>query len=186
MDGVDLDAPPTVGMIESVKFVVNEFLDPSHFRSLHQALSTAWSRLHSLSAAMKLMESYGVKLTPEEVDHLSSLDEESQISTLVMKMPNQSNEQFQHFFLQLQLLVSTATRVRRALEDGRPDLVKEALEEADATGISSYILRMAIVQAGSEVSNLSQQYEAWIKDVDGKMSKLIRGQEDAVSAQKKL
>merc|ERR1719203_962109 len=45
---------------------------------------------------------------------------------------------------------------------------------------------MAIVQAGSEVTNLKMQYDAWIKDCDAKMSKLIRGQEDAMSAQKKL
>lgn len=183
---IDLDGAPTVGMIESVKFVVKEFLDESHLRTLHQVLSTSWSRLHSLSAAMKLMESYGVKLTPEEVEHLSSLDEENQISELVMRMPNQSNEQFQHFFLQLQLLVSTATRVRRALEDGDPNMLEEALNDADSTEIAPYILRIAIVQAGSEVGTLKSHFETWMKKVDDKLGSLLRGQDDAISAQKKL
>merc|ERR1719323_1168620 len=103
---------------------------------------------------MKLMQKYGVTLTPQEEERLSRMDEAQQINALVMKMPQQSNDQFQQFFLQLQLLVSTATRVRQGLEDGRTDVVKEALEEADAMAISPYILRMAIVQAGSEVTNL--------------------------------
>lgn len=187
MDEVDLDAPPTVGMIESVKFVVKEFLEESHFRALHQALSTAWSRQHSLSAAMKLMEAYDVKLTPEEVDHLSSLDEESQISQLVMRsVPNMGNEQFQHFFLQLQLLVSTAMRVRRAVEDGDPGQLEEALNDADKAKIAPYILQIAIVHAGSEVSTLKSQFKVWTDDVDGKLGRLIRGQEDAIAAEKKL
>jgi len=173
-------------MLESAKYVAQTFLDDSHYGKVHQSLSSSWNRLHSLSAAIKLMEGYGVSLSPEEEQRLADMDESQQINAMVMKMPQQSNEQFQHFFLQLQLLVSTATRVRRALEDGRPDLVQEALEDAESTGISSYILRMAIVQAGSEVNTLRSQYEAWIRDCDGKMGKLIRGQEDAVSAQKKL
>merc|ERR1719178_207831 len=129
---------------------------------------------------MKLMEQYGVTLTQQEVDRLSTMDEAKQIEVLVMKMPQQSKEQFQHFFLQLQLIVSTATRVRTALEQGRADLVEQAMDDADSTGISQYILKMSIVQAGSEVTNLKKQHAAWCKDAEGKMSRLVRGQEDLV------
>jgi len=101
-------------------------------------------------------------------------------------MPQATNEQFQQFFLQLQLLVSTAMRVRKGLEDGEPDKVASALDDADSTGVSSYILKMAIIQAGSEVTAQGAEYEAWVKDTDNKMARLIRGQEDAMAAQKKL
>merc|ERR1719460_3418304 len=108
------------------------------------------------------------------------------IEALVSKMPQQSKEQFQHFFLQLQLIVSTATRERRALEDGRSDLVEQAMEDAESTGISQYILKMSIVQAGSEVNNLKRQHAAWVKDAEAKMSRLVKGQEDAVLAKQRL
>lgn len=177
---------PSQCLIDTEKHIARTFFTPAHYRTINQSLASRWDRLHSLSAAMKLMEKYGVTLSPEEEQRLAGMDEAQQINALVMKMPQQSNEQFQQFFLQLQLLVSTATRVRRALEDGRPDLVEEALNDADSTGISSYILRMAIVQAGSEVQMLRAQYQAWMKESDAKCGKLIRGQEDAMSAQKKL
>eukprot|EP00971_Amphidinium_carterae_P031283 616059-Amphidinium_carterae.1 len=37
------------------------------------------------------------------------------IDTLVMRMPQQSREQFDHFFLQLSLIASTTTRLRSSL-----------------------------------------------------------------------
>merc|ERR550514_696292 len=110
--------------------------------------------MSSLSAALKLMEQYGVVITQEETERMSQLSEAQQISSLVSKMPQQSNEQFQHFFLQLQTLVSTASRVRKALEEGNDAEISQALTEAESTGISTYILRMAIVQAGTEVKTL--------------------------------
>lgn len=177
---------PKMALDETEDYMARTFLDESHYKSIHQALASRWDRLHSLSAAMKLMEKYGVVLTPEDEKRLADMEETEQINALVMKMPQQSNEQFQQFFLQLQLLVSTATRVRRSLEDGRPDQVEEALNDADSTGISQYILRMAIVQAGSEVACLREQYNSYLKEIDGKCSKLIRGQEDAMTAQKRL
>merc|ERR1719454_2121639 len=95
------------------------------------------------------------------------------IDSLVSRMPQQSKEQFEHFFLQLQLIVSTATRMREALEAGAPDQVEE-------------ILKKAIVQAGSEVANLKRQHAAWVKDADQRMQTLISGQADAMQAQKQL
>merc|ERR1719327_1226465 len=82
----------------------------------------------SLSAALKLMETYGVKLPQEEQDRLAGLEEGRQIEALVMRMPQQSIEQFQQFFLQLQLIVSTAAQVKKALEDKDPLAVSRALE----------------------------------------------------------
>jgi len=179
-------APTDVGGVESAKYVAHQFLDELHYRKLTQILATGWNRMHSLSAAMKLMEQYGVTLAPEEVEELAHMDEAKQIEALVTKMPAQNDDQFRHFFLQLQLLVSTAATVRQALEQGRSDSVEDALSDAEKTGIAPYILRMAIVQAGSEVAGLRTQYEAWVKDADKKMGKLIRGQEDAIIARQKL
>lgn len=174
------------GQAESVRYIAQTFLAESHYKILYETLARKWDRLHSLSAAVRLMQTYGVELSEEELASLSGMDEGQQINALVAKMPKQSNDQFQHFFLQLQLLVSTAMRVRRALEEGRPDEVAQALEDADATGIATYILRVAVVQAGNEVSALKNNFELWRKEADMKMGRLIRGQQDALAAQKKL
>merc|ERR1712193_325904 len=113
-------------------------------------------------------------------------DEAAMIDSLVSRMPQQTKEQFEHFFLQLQIIVSTATRIRTALEQGTPDVIEEALNDADQTGIMPYILKMSVVQAGSEVVALRQQHEGWSAETEARMSKLLRGQDDAMQAQKQL
>merc|ERR550514_1150207 len=118
------------------------------------------------------MEQYGVHVTPEEKNEMIKLDEGSMIERLVSRMPQQSKEQFEHFFLQLQLIVSTATRVRTALEEGTPSLIEEVLNDADDTGITPYILKMALVQAGSEVTNLQRTHDRWAMETDVRMSTL--------------
>merc|ERR1711937_244703 len=108
------------------------------------------------------------------------------IDSLVSRMPQQTKEQFEHFFLQLQIIVSTATRIRTALEQGTPDVIEEALNDADQTGIMPYILKMSVVQAGTEVVALRQQHEGWSTETEARMSKLLRGADDAMQAQKQL
>jgi hypothetical protein len=183
---VDLPASVQKGISASVKYLVSNFLAEKHYSKIGGSLANRWDKFQSLTAAMKLMEQHGVQLDPQEEQRLSGMSEAQMIETLVMKMPQQSKEQFQHFFLQLQLIVSTATRVRTALEQGRSDLVEQAMNDAESTGIAQYILKMSIVQAGSEVNNLKRQHAAWVKDAEAKMSKLSKGQEDAIHAKERL
>merc|ERR1711977_261060 len=131
-------------------------------------------------------EQYGVVISPEEEQKLLKMDEAAVIDTLVGRMPQQTKEQFEHFFLQLQLIVSTATRIRTALEEGTPGVIQEALNDADQTGILPYILKMSVVQAGAEVIALKAQQEGWTIETESRMSKLLRGQDDAMQAQKQL
>jgi len=174
------------GLSASVKYLTKHFLEDKHYTTISGSLASKWDKFQSLTAAMRLMETHGVIISPEEEQRLSGLTEMQMIESLVSKMPQQSKEQFQHFFLQLQLIVSTATRVRSALESGRADLVEQAMDDADSTGIAQYILKMAIVQAGSEVNNLKSQHSAFVKDAEGKLSRLVKAQEDAEIAKERL
>jgi len=181
-----LDEKFQKGLQAAVRYLVSNFLNDKHLAKISSSLSNRWDRFQSLSAAMKLMEQHGVKLSPEEEKQLAALPESAMIEQLVTKMPQQSKEQFQHFFLQLQLIVSTATRVRVALEAGNAAEVAQAMDDADSTGIAQYMLKMAIVQAGSEVTNLNSQHTAWVKDAEAKLTRLVRGAEECAVAKKKL
>jgi len=174
------------GLSSVVDHIVRRFLDTKHMSKIHKILSTQWDSYQSLNAAMKLMEQYGVVISPEEEAKLLKMDEATVIDTLVGRMPQQTKEQFEQFFLQLQLIVSTATRMRMALDDGNPSVIEAALSEADKTGISPYILKMAIVQAGAEVQSLGSQHEGWCKNTEQNLSSLLRGSDDAMVAQKEL
>lgn len=173
-------------MAASVDYLVGSLLEDRHYNKVSSLLRGKWDRCQSLHAATKLLEKHGVELSEEEEQQLLSVGEDKMIEALVCKMPPQSKEQFQDFFLQLQAVVGTATSVRAGLREGRPDLVEAALEQAEGTGVAQHILKMAIVQAGSEVANLKAAHANWVKDSQAKMSKLLRGQEDKREAQKKL
>jgi len=81
-----LDAVTAQGLAGSVKYLCQQYLDSSHYDHLHSTVSGRWDALHSLSAAMKLIEQYGVQISPEESQRLSTMDEMQQINQLVMMM----------------------------------------------------------------------------------------------------
>eukprot|EP00928_Gymnodinium_smaydae_P063332 TRINITY_DN46956_c0_g1_i1.p1 TRINITY_DN46956_c0_g1~~TRINITY_DN46956_c0_g1_i1.p1 ORF type:complete len:540 (-),score=141.06 TRINITY_DN46956_c0_g1_i1:251-1870(-) len=174
------------GLLGAVKLVVRTFIEEDHFRTLHGVLSDQWKSCHSLTAAIRLMEAHGVTITSEEEQRLKDLPEENMIDALVNKMPQQNQEQFEHFFLQLSLIASTTTRLREALEHGRPDQIEEALENAENVGIVSYLLKMAVVQGGSEVKAKNDEADNWRVHTQGRMEPLLQSQADNVKQQKLL
>merc|ERR1711874_642281 len=101
---------------------------------------------HSLYGAVRLMEAHGVHISPEKEEMYANMPEDKMIDVLVMLMPQQSREQFEHFFLQLSLIASTTTRLRTALEAGLPDVVEEALDSAENVGVLPYLIKMAVAQ----------------------------------------
>eukprot|EP00416_Gambierdiscus_australes_P046652 CAMPEP_0171101086 /NCGR_PEP_ID=MMETSP0766_2-20121228/53954_1 /TAXON_ID=439317 /ORGANISM="Gambierdiscus australes, Strain CAWD 149" /LENGTH=536 /DNA_ID=CAMNT_0011561045 /DNA_START=62 /DNA_END=1672 /DNA_ORIENTATION=- len=174
------------GLSGIVKVVVNTFLEQKHFRQLHRTLSEQWSGCHSLTAAVRLMEAHGVRISPEEEKRLQQLPEERMIDALVMKMPQQSREQFEHFFLQLSFIASTTTRLRTALEAGMPDAIEDALESSENVGVLPYIMKMAVAQAGQEVRSVESAHDAWLAEVDARMKPLLQSQANSMSTQKAL
>lgn len=170
-----------------MRYLAENIIDRKQYKVIREALSKRWERLSSLSAAVKLMESYGKKIDPAKLDRICQLEEGRRVQALVDMMPVQTPEEFQHFFLQMQLIVSTAAHVRQALQAPDPkEAMQKALEDAEGSGAAQYVLRMAIVVAGSEVKTIDAEYKQWTKDIDLKMAKVMRGQEDARSSQKKL
>jgi len=101
-------------------------------------------------------------------------------------MPQQSREQFEHFFLQLSLIASTTTRLRAALECGNSDAVEEVMDSAENVGILQHILKMAVAQAGQEVKSHSQDHEDWLAVTSDRMGPLLQSQANALISEKAL
>lgn len=174
------------GLGAAVKLVVRTFLEQEHYQNLHKHLAEEWSHCHSLTAAVRLMEAHGVHVSPDEEQRLAQLPEDRMIDALVMRMPQQSREQFEHFFLQLSLIASTTTRLRAALETGDSSAVEEVLDSAENVGILQFILKMAVAQAGQEVMAHEQDHDQWINVTDARMSPLLQSQANAMISQKAL
>merc|ERR1719230_2436942 len=132
------------------------------------------------------MEAHGVSIKPDEEKRFASLPEDRMIDALVARMPQQSREQFEHFFLQLSLIASTTTRLRSSLEVGDKDSIDEVLESAENVGILGFILKMAVAQAGNEVRAKEQAHDDWLADTDSRMAPLLQSQAQAMVSQKAL
>eukprot|EP00439_Symbiodinium_sp_Y106_P084667 s82_g26.t1 len=204
---------PTVE--DAIRFMVTRFLETTHRRKLHEPwletshviqsesgaawlcgfaisvrldqeiLACKWDR-RGADAAVKLLGQHGVELSPEDEAHLSGLGDSELIDALVQKIPEQSSEQFQAFFLELQLVVSAALRIRKGLEEARPEEVSQALDDVELSNVGPHVMKMAVVQAGGDVMTLGLQHKAWIQESQLKLSMLVRGQEEAMAAKKKL
>jgi len=101
-------------------------------------------------------------------------------------MPQQSREQFEHFFLQLSLIASTTTRLRAALETGNSEGVEEVMDSAENVGILQFILKMAVAQAGAEVKAHNQDHEDWLAVTTDRLAPLLQSQANAVISNKAL
>merc|ERR1719414_1981273 len=93
------------------------------------------------------------------------------IDNAVRKMSPDLQRNLEHFALQLQLIVSTATRVRGALEQEDVDEVVSIMEHGDA-GITQHIMKKTVVEAGKEIVELKDVNDGWSKDMGGRLSRL--------------
>merc|ERR1719245_2666201 len=131
------------------------------------------------------MKAHDVVISPEEEKRLSQCtDEGHMIDMLVARMPQQSREQFEHFFLQLSFIASTTKRLRDALQDGDSATVEEALASAESIGVLPYMMKMIVAQAGNEVKSLESDRDAWLADTSSKMGPLLEAQAGRTEVQK--
>jgi len=116
-----------------------------------------------------------LRFAPEEMAYFSSetLPEEQLVEALVAKMPKEFRQTFEHFTLQLQLIVSTATRVRQALEEGNPQEVTRIVEEGD-TGVLQQVLKATCVEAAAEIGGLKEINETWKKSMGKRLDRLSK------------
>lgn len=171
---------------EMLDIITGMYFDKKQYSAIHRSLAQNHSTQNSLSAAIKLMEEYGVTLTSEQQEKLLALDEASMIEQLVSLLPLQSQEQFEQFFTQLQVIVATAMRVRETLESGQASGITQVLNDVGQSGVAKHVAKMTLMQAGIEVQRLKESHTSWIREASGRMGRVLRGADDAMSAHKQL
>mmetsp|Transcript_62692 Transcript_62692/g.104252 ORF Transcript_62692/g.104252 Transcript_62692/m.104252 type:complete len:527 (-) Transcript_62692:192-1772(-) len=165
---------------------VQQFLDEWHYRVLHGGLGLTMTRNEALMIAFEIFELNGLETTEESKEAWSTMEDEDDMIRLVVKaMPMPCRKAFEHFTLQLQLVVSTATRARHALEEGIPEEVARCMDDGD-TGVSQQILKQCVIDAGMQISELKNLRESWHKNVEERLKRLARCQEEAENAQQQL
>jgi len=107
------------------------------------------------------------------------------ISQMVAHLPMNARKTFEHFVLQLQLVVSTTTQVRHALEEGIPEEVARCFEGGD-TGPGQQILKQAIVEAGKQIHESVEMHKSWKANTETRIVRLLASQEEAEHARQQL
>lgn len=165
---------------------VQQFLDDWHFRVIHSSLGVTWHRSRVLDTALTIFEINGVSICSEDRDALLDMDEEEYIETLVPLVPQSLRRNLHHVALQLQVVVSMTTRLRKGLEENKDAHVQEVLEEADGAGIAQQIMKEVIVHAAREVVDLKQQQKSWYTNTAKRMDRLTGCAAIAERAQQQL
>eukprot|EP00418_Pyrodinium_bahamense_P028509 CAMPEP_0179134594 /NCGR_PEP_ID=MMETSP0796-20121207/64053_1 /TAXON_ID=73915 /ORGANISM="Pyrodinium bahamense, Strain pbaha01" /LENGTH=551 /DNA_ID=CAMNT_0020833595 /DNA_START=65 /DNA_END=1720 /DNA_ORIENTATION=- len=170
---------------EAVGLQVQQFLDEWHYR-LMNVLGKGWTQTKAVTAALDIMALNGISLTPEEIKEYAVMDEQQMVHELVPKLPTVMREDFDHLALQLQMLVTTASRVRKSIDEGVPEGVQETIEDVDSTSIGQQILKQAVVQASKEVAALHRCQDTWFRSMEKRLDRLTRSAELAEHAQQQL
>jgi len=165
---------------------MQQFFDEWHYRILHSGLAIAWDRIACLRLALDIFETVGVEMTEEEKVQYSEMEDESAMITLMVQhLPMAARKTFEHFVLQLQLVVSTVVQVRHALEEGLPDEVAKCFEGGDS-GPGQQILKQSIVEAGKQIHEAVEMHKSWKANTEARIVRLNISQDEAEHARQQL
>jgi hypothetical protein len=171
---------------------IQQFLDEWFFRVLHANLADNWDRETTLLKALELFEAGGATKLPEaeRMALVSKEFEDEIVAGLVKIIPANMRRNMEHFLLQVQLVLSTATRVRMVLEsanDGENTVfdVAKAMDDGDP-GITQQILKQVVVRAVQEVIAVREQQKSWEQVMDVRAVRLSRCAAEAAQAEHDL
>mmetsp|Transcript_25268 Transcript_25268/g.58880 ORF Transcript_25268/g.58880 Transcript_25268/m.58880 type:complete len:533 (+) Transcript_25268:98-1696(+) len=155
----------------STALKVQQFMDEWYYRCIHSGLAAEWDRERCAVAALELFELQGVTFDKADKEPLSAQDDDTFIEAVVKRMPEDVRRTFEHFALQLQLVMSAASRVRCALDEGTPGEVARIMEEGDQ-GVNSQILKQSIMEATLEVGEIREIHDSWEASMSRRLSRL--------------
>merc|ERR1719393_682878 len=108
-------------------------------------------------------------------------NEEDMVKMMVKHMPMEARKTFEHFVLQLQLVISTTTQVRHAINEGISEEVARCFEGGDM-GPGQQILKQCIVEAGKQIHDAIETHKSWKANTEERIKRLMVSEEEAEHA----
>jgi len=197
---------------KTLSIQLQQFLDEWHYRVINSNLASTWSRNDAAGVAIDIIELNGeLGLSDEQKEDLCNMDESDMVASLVTAMPTEARRTFEHFVLQLQLVISTVTRVRHAIEEvngskeeyflepeespQKPALLEAwndakqqcgiVMDKGDA-GLAEQVLKQCVLEGVHEIVELMEMRKSWIDSTDKRVTRLARCQNEADAAKHEL
>lgn len=166
---------------------IQQFLDDFNYRLMRTSAGKTWGKGKATSVAVELIAAVcGAALKPQQLATLTALDELDMVQEMVGLVPDELREHFDLLMQQLQMLVTTLTRVRMAADSGEEKLVQAVIEESDATSACHQILKNTVIQACKEVSKLHHLQKTWGSSMEARLNRLQAAADKAESNQAQL
>jgi len=164
---------------------LQQFMDEWYYRCLHSGLASDWDREQCAEAALNLFQHLGVPLSDEEKSLYATLDDDDMVDVLTKKMPMDVRKAFTHIALQLQLVMSAASRVRCTLKEGTPEELGKIMDEGDQS-FNSQILKRTIMEAATEAAEAKEVHSSWTQTMNIRSTRLGNAQQAADKAKIEL
>mmetsp|Transcript_19202 Transcript_19202/g.55753 ORF Transcript_19202/g.55753 Transcript_19202/m.55753 type:complete len:529 (-) Transcript_19202:20-1606(-) len=169
----------------SIQLQLQQFMDEWYYRILHSGMAHEMDKEQAAVKAMDLFECQGVSLTEIDKIKFSKMEDDDMIEAIVHKMPDDVRKTFGHFALQLQLVMSAASRVRYVLDEGPAEEVARVMEDGDA-GVNAQILKQTIVEAAAEIGELQEVHGSWQTSTNKRLSRMSHAQAELEQAKRDL
>jgi hypothetical protein len=136
--------------------------------------------------ALDIFEMHGMVVTQEEKEAFVAMeDEAAMVTAMVDHIPVNARKTFEHFVLQLQLVVSTTTQVRHSLDEGIAEEVARCFEGGES-GPGQQILKQSIIEAGKQIHEALENHKSWKANTEARVARLKVSDEEAEHARQQL
>jgi hypothetical protein len=186
----------------TITLELQQFFDEWHYRILHAGFADENDRIACIELLLDIFEMEGMEVTADEKKEMASMEDENvMIAAMVSKLPMSARKNFEHFVLQLQLVVSSTAQVRHGLAECREaekekdvdeEKYKEALLRLSAcfsdgeTGPGQQVLKETIIEAGKQIHEAMEMHKSWKTVTEDRIKRLTSCQDDAEHARQQL
>mmetsp|Transcript_79471 Transcript_79471/g.208698 ORF Transcript_79471/g.208698 Transcript_79471/m.208698 type:complete len:567 (-) Transcript_79471:107-1807(-) len=172
--------------MQELEHQVQQFFDEWSMRFTDSSLGKAWAPEKVVATALNLFALNGVPLSADDVAGMARMQEDVMISELVARMPEHISSNFTNISLQLQMLVASATRVRKAAENGDAEALGKLCDAAESGSMRNAILMRATMDAASECGRLRRTQDSWVRSSEDRLVRLAKATETAERARAQL
>jgi hypothetical protein len=173
-------------MCKSLDHEVLQFIDEWSVRFTDGSLGKAFGPAKAVHMALHLFALNGLPLTHDEINRLSMMEEAELVPELVARMPESFSRNFTSISLQLQMMVSSTARVRKASENGDVDTLAKLCDDTESGSIRNAILTKATMNAASECRNLRRSTDTWVRNTEERLQRLASASDKAEKARSQL
>jgi len=171
---------------EALCLQLQMFLDNWHFRVMNSSLGKSTPRNKVVEVCLHCLAENGIPMSEVEISKLVLLEESHMIFDVVTRMPEGLRERFEPLTLELQVVITAATRLRQTIESGDEEAIQALMEESSATSFGQQTLKRSVVQASKEVAKIMKCKETWGLNSAQRLDRLSRSAEINEDCQKQL